>query len=63
VPAYTFPENRQDLSVLSVVVRAGMSHDMANLLLAALRKQTDRLEGLKTPLPDRAPEEAGSFKH
>jgi glutamate decarboxylase len=33
VPAYTFPENRQDLAVLRVVVRAGMSHDMADLLL------------------------------
>jgi glutamate decarboxylase len=63
VPAYAFPENRQDLSVLRVVVRAGMSHDMADLFLAALRKQTNRLEALKTPLPDRAPEEAGSFKH
>ena len=30
VPAYTFPENRQDLSVLRVVVRAGMTHDMAD---------------------------------
>jgi hypothetical protein len=63
MPAYTFPENRQDLSVLRVVVRGGMFHDMADLFLAALRKQTDRLEALKTPLPDGAPEEAGSFKH
>jgi len=29
VPAYTFPENREDLSVLRVVVRAGMTLDMA----------------------------------
>jgi glutamate decarboxylase len=44
VPAYTFPENRQDLSVLRVVVRAGMTHDMADLLLGDLREQTARLE-------------------
>jgi len=63
VPAYTFPENREDLAVLRVVVRAGMSHDMADLFLGALRKQTDKLEALKTPLPDRSPEEAAAFKH
>ena len=63
VPAYSFPENRQDLAVLRVVVRAGMSYDMADLFLGALRKQTAKLEALKTPLPDRDPEESGTFKH
>jgi glutamate decarboxylase len=62
VPAYTFPKNREDLSVLRVVVRAGMSHDMADLFLGAVRKQTASLEALKTPLPDRA-EELTAFKH
>ena len=63
VPAYTFPENRQDLSVLRVVVRAGMSRDMADLFLDALRKQTASLEALSAPLPGRAPEEVSTFKH
>ena len=63
VPAYTFPENREDLSVLRVVVRAGMSRDMADLFLAAVRKQTTSLEALTSPLPDRAPEEVATFKH
>jgi glutamate decarboxylase len=63
VPAYTFPENRQDLSVLRVVVRAGMSHDMADLFLDALRKQTTSLEALKSPLPQRSEEETAAFKH
>jgi glutamate decarboxylase len=63
VPAYTFPENRQDMAVLRVVVRAGMSHDMADLFLAGLRKQTASLQALKTPLPGRAPEEVATFKH
>jgi glutamate decarboxylase len=63
VPAYSFPENREDLSVLRVVVRAGMTHDMADLFLAALRKQTDWLEGLAGPLPGRDAKDHQSFAH
>ena len=63
VPAYTFPENREDLSVLRVVVRAGMTHDMADLFLGDLRKQTDALEALDSPRPLRAPEDAEAFSH
>ena len=63
VPAYTFPENRQDLSVLRIVVRAGMTLDMADLLLDQLREQTADLESLTAPLPraSAAPREA--FSH
>ena len=63
VPAYTFPENRTDLSVLRVVVRAGMSHDMADLFLADLRAQTNWLESLDGPLPGRRVEERKAFAH
>ena len=63
VPAYTFPENRQDLSVLRIVARHGMSLDMADLLLTDLRQQTDYLESLKSPLPDQAPETRQAFAH
>jgi glutamate decarboxylase len=63
VPAYTFPENRQDLSVLRVVVRAGLSIDMADLFLDGLRKQTAALESLSGPLPRRAEHATGAFKH
>ena len=51
VPAYTFPENRQDLSVLRVVVRAGMHLEMSDVLLGHLREQTEFLESLESPLP------------
>jgi glutamate decarboxylase len=51
VPAYTFPENRQDLAVLRVVVRNGFSRDLADLLLADLRRHVDYFEQLQTPLP------------
>ncbi|MGZ4239152.1 MAG: glutamate decarboxylase [Solirubrobacteraceae bacterium] len=51
VPAYTFPENRQDLSVLRIVIRAGMTHEMADHLLDDLRRKTKFLDSLKAPLP------------
>jgi glutamate decarboxylase len=61
VPAYTFPPNREDLSVLRVVVRAGMNHDMADLLLADLRNCTQFLESLSGPLP--RPAQTQAFSH
>ena len=61
VPAYTFPENRQDLSVLRVVIRAGMTHEMADRLLDDLRNQTKFLESLEGPLPSERQREA--FAH
>jgi glutamate decarboxylase len=63
VPAYTFPEDRSDLSVLRVVVRAGMTRDMAELFLGDLRSQTAWLEQLDAPLPDRRREERQAFRH
>jgi glutamate decarboxylase len=61
VPAYTFPENRADLSVLRVVVRAGMTHDMASMFLEAVNKQTAALEALESPLPQVS--QSGGFAH
>jgi glutamate decarboxylase len=63
VPAYTFPENREDLSALRVVVRASMTHDMADLFLDGVRKQTKSLQALTSPLPQRPMEEVSAFKH
>jgi glutamate decarboxylase len=63
VPAYTFPENRQDLSVVRIVVRAGMNYDMAEALLEHLREQTEYLESLDSPLPGEAPEKRQAFRH
>jgi glutamate decarboxylase len=63
VPAYSFPKNLQDLSVLRIVVRAGMSLDMADMLLTDLRQQTDYLESLESPLPGQAPEIRQAFAH
>jgi glutamate decarboxylase len=50
VPAYSFPENRQDLDVLRIVVRAGMNFDMAEQLVEHLKEETAELEALDAPL-------------
>jgi glutamate decarboxylase len=63
VPAYSFPQNRQDLSVLRVVIRAGMNREMAALLLEHLREQTEFLESLDAPLPSQVPEQRQAFAH
>jgi glutamate decarboxylase len=61
VPAYTFPENRTDLAALRVVVRRGFTHDMADLLLADVKRQLARLE--KQPAPTHDAESATGFAH
>ena len=62
VPAYAFPANHEELSVLRIVVRAGMSHEMADLLLRDLRTATEMLEGLSGPLPSSRPQ-VSAFAH
>jgi glutamate decarboxylase len=61
VPAYTFPENRQDLAALRVVVRNAFSHDLADLLVTDLRRHLDYLEKLPAPLPRSS--EGDGFRH
>jgi glutamate decarboxylase len=51
VPAYTFPENLEDLAVLRMVIRAGMTSEMADLLITHLQDQTEFLQSLDAPLP------------
>jgi glutamate decarboxylase len=63
VPAYTFPENRQDLSVLRVVVRAGMHLEMADELLEHLEEKTKLLEALPEPLPAPLASRKQAFAH
>jgi glutamate decarboxylase len=52
VPAYTLPPNLENLSVLRIVVRAGMNHELGDLLLGHLREETEYLQSLQAPLPD-----------
>ncbi len=51
VPAYSFPENRQDLDVLRIVIRAGMNLEMADQLLEHMGEETKFLQSLSAPLP------------
>ncbi|HEY1704889.1 MAG TPA: glutamate decarboxylase [Trebonia sp.] len=65
VPAYTFPENLQDMAVLRIVIRNGFSMDLANLLLEDIRTQVKALELLqpKTDLPPEIQDLRKSFAH
>jgi glutamate decarboxylase len=44
VPAYTFPENLQDIAVLRIVVRNGFSRDLGRVLLEDIERATVHLQ-------------------
>jgi glutamate decarboxylase len=60
LPAYTFPADRSDLSVLRVVCRNGFSHDLAEVFLTHLRAAITELdtEARSTSISGRA-----GFRH
>jgi glutamate decarboxylase len=49
VPAYTFPANRQDLSVLRIVCRNGFSRDLAETFLQHLHAAVNHLNADNRP--------------
>jgi glutamate decarboxylase len=49
VPAYTFPADLQDTAVLRIVVRNGLSRDLAGCLIDDLRVQVQLLESSPVP--------------
>ena len=53
VPAYTMPKNIEDMVVMRIVVRQGMSRDMADMLLADIRNAVAELEKLAYPTTSR----------
>jgi glutamate decarboxylase len=63
IPAYTFPENRQDLSVLRIVVRGGMNADMAEQLIEGFAAETEELQSLSSPLPQTRSGPKKAFAH
>ncbi len=64
VPAYTFPANLQDVAVLRIVVRNGLSQDLAGLLIADLRDQVQALEAAdQQPIPLFPDGERSAFAH
>jgi glutamate decarboxylase len=63
VPAYTFPKNREDLAVLRMVVRSGMTFEMADRLLEDLRSKTADLQKLSRPIPAELASKERAFRH
>jgi glutamate decarboxylase len=64
VPAYTFPDDLTGIAVMRIVVRNGFSMDLANLLLADLRKHVQILEHHpQTQPPPEIQQMRQSFKH
>lgn len=53
VPAYTMPKNIEDMVVMRVVVRQGMSRDMADMLIEDIQNAVEDLEKLEYPTPSR----------
>src|SRR2546426_3823116 len=51
VPAYPMPADLQDMTVMRVVFRNGVSSDLTSLLLADVRSSVEYLDSLPGPLP------------
>jgi glutamate decarboxylase len=62
LPAYTFPENREDLSVLRVVCRNGFTSDLADLFIEDLTRLLPELRRQPHPLTHDKAAETG-FHH
>lgn len=63
VPAYTMPKNIEDMVVMRVVVRQGMSRDMADMLIQDIKNAVDEFEKLKYPTPSRIEEDKNRKGH
>ena len=62
VPAYSMPANREDLVIQRILVRHGVSRDLAGLLLEDMKRAMDFFERHEIHATMTA-EEAGGFKH
>ena len=61
MPAYTFPENREDLTALRVVVSRASPTTWRDLLVADIQRQLPRLKNQPAPIHDSTSAEA--FHH
>ncbi|MBR6731431.1 MAG: glutamate decarboxylase [Bacteroidales bacterium] len=53
IPAYTMPKDIEDMVVMRIVVRQGMSRDMADMLIADIKEAVEDLERLEYPTTSR----------
>ncbi len=51
VPAYPMPDNLADLTVQRIVVRNGLSRDLAESLLDDIQEEVAYLDALESPMP------------
>ena len=61
VPAYPMPADLEELTVQRIVVRNGLSMDIAQDLLADIVEETAYLEALESPMPVEGP--TAGFHH
>ncbi|TYK67012.1 glutamate decarboxylase [Colwellia echini] len=62
VPAYSLPSNCEDLSIQRILVRHGVSRDLAGLLLEDMKKALEYFENHPVSSPLKS-EEASGFHH
>ena len=53
VPAYTMPKDIEDMVVMRIVIRQGMSRDMADMLINDIKNAVAEFEKLEYPTPSR----------
>lgn len=51
VPAHPLPADLEQITVQRIVIRNGVTQDLAESLLATLREEVDYLDALTSPLP------------
>ncbi len=61
VPAYPMADDLSDMTLQRIVVKVGLSRDLATALLADIKGETQFLESLQSPLPREAA--ASHFHH
>ncbi len=61
IPAYPLPADMTGVTVQRIVVKAGLSHDLADKLLEGIEAEVAFLDALETPLPDVG--HRGQFHH
>ncbi|MGO4489862.1 glutamate decarboxylase, partial [Microbacterium sp. 2RAF4] len=61
VPAYPMPADLEQITVQRIVVRNGLSMDLAAKLLQAIAVETAYLDALESPMPVEGPHPA--FHH
>ena len=62
VPAYPLADDLSDMVLQRIVVKAGLSRDLATALLADIKGEVAYLDNLTSPLPDRVGGQ-GQFHH